>query len=133
MRTIKFRGKDIIHNKWLYGLYMPPFKKEDTISYIYEIVECENHFEYISTQVTTESVGQFTGLVDNNGVEIYDGDILELDGVYIVIIYNEKEAAYYAKSKKSEFRIWQELIDDFKLKVVGNIYDIPELINKKDK
>lgn len=133
MRTIKFRGKDIIHNKWFYGLYMPPFKKEDTISYIYEIEECENHFEYISTQVVTESVGQFTGLIDNNGVEIYDGDILGFDGVYIVIIYNEKEAAYYAKSKKAEFRIWQELIDDFKLKVVGNTYDNPELINKKDK
>ena len=133
MRTIKFRGKDIIHNKWLYGLYMPPFYEKDTMSYIYEIVECENHFEYISTQVTTESVGQFTGLIDNNGVEIYDGDILELDGVYIVIIYNEKEAAYYAKSKKSEFRIWQELIDDFNLKVVGNTSDNPELINKNDK
>ena len=141
-REIKFRGKDFVTGEWIYGNYMPPFFEGDS-SFIWVPEDCNVLWEYLSSQVITDTVGQYTGLKDKNGVEIYEGDIIMSNAstgepIYHDIFYNEEQAAFYAGldgRRDTSFGIcsvYQQWIDEFGKVVVGNIHDNPELINKEE-
>ena len=122
-REIKFRGKRIDNKKWVYGF----LADEDYINDIDSI-------DLSSIEVDIDTVCEFTGLLDKNGKEIYEGDILhtitfgfEPEEYTAIILYdncrfqlsNGRNLFYFGQSDLTK-------MDD--TIVIGNIYDNPELI-----
>ena len=146
-REIKFRGKRIDNGEWVYG------------SFHYEEVECEKQYfkdgannhtlgidirpvievdddssgERLSDYVVIpKTVGQFTGLKDKNGKEIYEGDILR----YVIIDEGKIElipcevyfdmGAFFMKDTRLHGR--SDLLSEAEpedIEVVGNVHECP--------
>lgn len=137
MRTIKFRGKSLATGEWLYGSHF----NDGAEDYILP-PHPSGAIDYEDYQVDQNTVGQFTGLCDKNGKEIYEGDIIQGEYEYKHLIrYTEEDARFTATlvdcvgDKISERcnagDVTQKWINEFNKVVIGNALDNPELINKK--
>lgn len=130
MRTIKFRGKDRRTGKWYYGnLYA-----KDTRGRTHICTPERGCFD-----IDPETVGQFTGLMDKNGAEIYEGDILKWSNgrMYVVKFW---EGMFYASVEECNDGILGgfplHALTDYeerKCEIVGNIFDNPELLKGGEK
>lgn len=125
MREIKFKGraKEPIPNKWFYGGYVRKGKKR-TKHYIVNWDEKNTKL----VQVDPKSIGQYTGLVDKNGTEIYEGDILT------GFVFKERWtgnvkylAPYFAVLGERSHVILEDLEE---CRIIGNIYENPELLEE---
>lgn len=121
-REIKFRGKRIDNKKWVYGF----LADEDYINDIDSI-------DLSSIEVDIDTVGQFTGLFDKNGKEIYEGDIIKGFDITIEVWYSEDRACFIAEMKEPQNDMMDILggYDTERMEIIGNIYDNPNLIKKE--
>lgn len=124
MREIKYRALDAASKEWMYGYYV-------VLDGGFEMVECIWQLgAERATPIDCSTLGQYTGLVDFNGREIYEGDIV-LDSktkeVLGYIGFIQQECAYKLITKDWEMRIGHRGLDGYKLEVIGNIYQNEEL------
>lgn len=130
-RIIKFRGKRLDNGEWIFGdLCTPRLFDSKRVYFIF----CDEG----NVPVIQESVGQFTGLHDKNGKEIYEGDILSTDlaiprcevvfrnGCFALRLNDGDEDFYDIISPIDES------VDKTKYhNIIGSIHDTPELLNEK--
>lgn len=115
MRNIKFRGKD---SEWHFG----NLNQDDYTIYRHDDVY----------PVIPETVGQFTGFIDIDSTEIYEGDILQAvhqEDIIGLVIF--RDGCFVLKYHYPEYNELMPLHMAFKLypqRVIGNVFDNPELL-----
>ena len=126
MRTIKFRGKLKSNGNWEYGDLL-----HDNIggSYIYPI-EAENLYK--ENEVIPETVGQFIGLKDKNGEEIFEGDILDFNGIITEVRFVRGVFAFLVNGNLDD-ELCGDCRTDLFAKVSGNIYENPDILKESKK
>ena len=126
MREILFRGKRTDNGKWECGDLLSPneFNAIPHIVYIDYLNEYGDIGE-ISTPVIPETVGQYTGLTDNNGRKIFEGDIV--DYISSDVIGNPKTGTIIVEDM-TDYDTMIYLNHSDELQIIGNIHDNPELL-----
>lgn len=125
MREILFRGKRIDNGAWIEGDLL---QNIDAI----KIRELEKEKREIvkSYEVYPETVGEYTGLTDKHGRKIFEGDIIKYtkDGcIYEVVFAIEDGIAKFCARDTTDGKSLY-YINTAKDKIIGNIYDNPELL-----
>ena len=125
-KEIKFRiwADNKFYNKCLVGNTNNTNDKKWTCPMVWlekqkEWVHCDNGI-----------ICQYTGLHDKNGKEIWENDIVEItrECVYEKGIIIFKNGCFFIKSKETLLALYNCELNNYKVKVIGNITDNPELL-----
>lgn len=121
MRTIKFRGIDAANGEWTYGSLV-------IVDDSYHILDGEETTVHDYNKVDEKTAGQFTGLHDMVGNEIYEGDILkeecELEDYFHVVEWGSGTFVLNENYRGDYSPIY---LHYHEYEVIGNIHDNPEL------
>lgn len=131
MREILFRAKRRDNGEWVEGLLWKKKYKSNKL-----FISCfpdEDDYEEVYV-VDPETVGQFTGMTDENGVKIFEGDIVAFTRVNVLgwnthrvgeVRYYDELPIFYIMATTGD--AWDWVVCE-NIKVIGNIFDDPELL-----
>jgi uncharacterized phage protein (TIGR01671 family) len=143
MREIKFRGKELGTGQWVYGNLVK--LADGQVCIIPQNIIGDSIPQY---SVDPKTVGQYTGLQDRNGKDIYEGDmifhydqncIIEYDSSAFVLkgLHKDKYKRVYAHLMHYLIDVTIPEVDGSKydgvttkLEVIGNRFDNPELLGE---
>lgn len=119
MRKILFRGKDIYTGKWHYG----DLRHNGDKLYI--------ESAGVIHAVQSDTVGEYCGLHDKNGIDIYEGDIMKWQyyGIDKVgVVYWDPSGIFIGRPQGNSIACLGVAATILGAEVIGNIYDNPELL-----
>nr|DAU01449.1 MAG TPA: YopX protein [Caudoviricetes sp.] len=131
-REIKFRGYGIAEKKWMYGYGLHEV--------IYRYENGETKATWLTTDIKNismvhdKSAGEYTGIKDYEGKEIYEGDIVEVeimesifDDSKLIGVVEMIEGCWCVVNDKKKVakNLWSEMDVN---RVIGNIYENKELL-----
>ena len=123
--NIKFRGKFPKTGEWLYGDLIRNVEGAFAIVPTYEISMNNYYRNYV---VDRETIGQFTGLYDESGRGVYEGDLLSwYDNSLIEVIWHDAGFCYCNTNNVMPLRY----LDVEDRKVIVNIYENKEILAKR--
>ncbi len=145
-REIKFRGKRVDNNEWVYGYYFTtPLTIENFgAGHLGDGIKryCISTDMGVVYAVNPETVGQFTGKLDANKKEIYEGDIVKVtkfddedkNCTFVTFIEFYEGSWVLYKSIDDELDLyWTIFMDiEYNVEVIGNIHDNPELLKVRN-
>lgn len=143
MREIKFRAKMVDSDEWMYG-YLREVWGENQRNFVIAPGKRFEYDGYTDTEedyVRPDTIGQFSGLKDKNGKEIYEGDILMCVGqrsdnygkkYYRKVLFQNGSFCMIDSESMYDSSMYNHVINGvLGWEVAGNIYDNPELIKAK--
>lgn len=129
---------NIKKGEWVEGLYVQRIYEDELIHTIQvhkiEKYRGKKYHIFIEIDIDPATIGQYTGLYDNNGVKIFEGDI----------VYNDE--GEFSFTSKVEYSQWQYVLigiydnyeledfvdnDSVDVEKIGNVHDNPELLEEK--
>lgn len=122
MREVKFRGYSIDDKCWITGYGVEKITEDG----FFIPTGCAND----TYEVFKESIGEYTGEKDINGIEIYEGDIIETTRalnhiIGKVILY---KGCWYIKDYNGGYYRLIPRFGTAENRVIGNIYENKELL-----
>lgn len=134
MREIKFRAKMTKTREWVVGSLIQQHMRGYKDYFCILILDNFLMSNKI-VAIDQETVGQFTGLQDRNGRDIFEGDIVRSticdDFVYEVAYDDKRFASFGLRRKQDAFmHYFGEAIEAEECEVIGNVFDNPELLNQ---
>lgn len=148
-RKITFRGKDVDDGKWYEGYYLKlsettycceeDYKQSPKNTKHYIVFDRMTDWglpnKHLKVEVDPTTVGQYTGLQDKNGIQIFEGDVVRcisrLCQMNFVVVFEDGEFRLIPEKKYLDCLGWYA-IHSFCKEVIGNIHDNPELISKEE-
>lgn len=136
MREIKFRGKRLDNGEWIVGNLITYESSQCAImckqftKIGYEATEIARRIE-----VNPATVGQYTGLKDRNGREIYEGDVMRFITEFGEAITSEvafMDGFFHVQGEEDDdiYGITY-VVESMNAEIIGNIHDNPELLNQE--
>lgn len=120
--SITFRGKRVDNGEWVYGYYFESFTGIPYIMVLHDHILGMTEFY----EVDPSTVGQYTGLKDKNGKEIYEGGVVRCRAGEEYHGVSEFDRIIVAKLGCAPGMC--DMIHCDSIKVIGNIHDNPELL-----
>lgn len=134
MQDILFREKVIDeNNEWVYGFLISDNvirQTKETIPYNHSMCGVGDFY------IDRETLGQYIGLCDENEVKMFEGDIVDVEyDINYVGVASERIGLFYIvfddgcfMKRKNQGGLFHFIPSD-RCRVVGNIYDNPEILN----
>ena len=129
MRTIKFRGKSEDNSEWFYG-FLQKYQENHASRLCICAVSVRTWKDAMLYSVRPETVGQFTSLYDCDGKEIFEGDILDFNGIKVEVRFVRGVFAFLVNGDLDE-ELCGDCRTDLFAKVIGNVHENPDILKRR--